>query len=187
MTRRTSYAAYMKIEANGLLSKARLAVYQELFQRGPMTAGELAESINMVRNNCATRLAELRDRGVVAEVGERECTVTHKNVIVWDVTDKLPVEPTESVDMENLPIKAAKDLGKKYDLDRVLIIATSTKHDRTYTVSWGKTKEDCGFAAMDIQKLRAVIKEQPTSLYEAKQVAARIRPDDVEGINGRDG
>jgi len=86
--------------------------------------------------------------------------------------------------MENLPIKAARDLGKKYDLDRVLIIATSTKHDRTYTVSWGKTKEDCGFAAMDIQKLRAVIKEQPTSLADAVEVAKRVRPTDVEGIGG---
>lgn len=91
---------------------------------------------------------------------------------------------SDTLIMENLPIKAARDLGKKYDLDRVLIIATSTKHDRTYTVSWGKTKEDCGFAAMDIQKLRAVIKEQPTSLADAVEVAKRVRPTDVEGIGG---
>lgn len=85
--------------------------------------------------------------------------------------------------MKKLPIKAASDLGKKYDLDRVLIIASSTKHDRTYTVSWGKTKEDCGFAAMDIQKLRAVIEAQPTSLADAVEVAKRIRPSNVRGIN----
>lgn len=84
--------------------------------------------------------------------------------------------------MKKLPIKAASDLGKKYDLDRVLIIASSTKHDRTYTVSWGKTKEDCGFAAMDIQKLRAVIEVQPTSLADAVEVAKRIRPQNVEGV-----
>lgn len=85
--------------------------------------------------------------------------------------------------MKKLPIKAASDLGKKYNLARVLIIATSANNDTTFTVSWGKTKEDCGFAAMDIQKLRAVIKEQPTSLADAVEVAKRIRPNNVEGIN----
>ena len=83
---------------------------------------------------------------------------------------------------KKLPIKAAKDLGGKYGLDRVLIIAVDYKADLTHTVSWGKTKKDCGFAAMDIQKLRAVIEAQPTSLADALEVASKIRPSDVEGF-----
>jgi hypothetical protein len=87
--------------------------------------------------------------------------------------------------VDKLPIEAASDVGKKYELDRVLLIATSRNSDRTYTVSWGKTKEDCGHAAMDIQKLRAVLEAQPTSYEEAIQVVKRVRPDDVEGMKDR--
>lgn len=87
--------------------------------------------------------------------------------------------------MEKLPIEAAIDVGKKYNLDRVLLIGVSHEPCLTHTVSWGKTKEDCGHAAMDIQKLRAVIDAQPTSLYEAKEVAKRIHPRNVEGIENK--
>jgi len=38
-------------------------------------------------------MAELKDRGVVVEVGEKICSVTGKKAILWDVTDSLPVEP----------------------------------------------------------------------------------------------
>jgi len=93
---------------------------------------------------------------------------------------------TEQKKLDRIPIEAAAALGKKYNLDRVLLISTSRDNDKTYTVSWGKTKEDCGFAAMDIQKLRAVIEGQPTSYEQAIQIAKKIRPDDVEGIRTQD-
>lgn len=82
--------------------------------------------------------------------------------------------------MKKLPVKAAQDVGRKYGLSRVLLIATSDDHEMTYTVSWGKTKQDCGFAAMDIQKLRAVLEAQPTSLEDALEAAERVRPSDVD-------
>ena len=81
-----------------------------------------------------------------------------------------------------LPIKAAKDVGEKYGLSRVLIIAVDEERNLTHTVSWGKTKEDCGLAAMDIQKLRAVLDAQPTSLQEALEAAKLVRPKDIEGL-----
>lgn len=91
------------------------------------------------------------------------------------------IETRMMMSLDKLPIEALKKLGEEFKLDRVLLIATSRKSDRTYTVSWGRTKEDCGFAAMDIQKLRAVLEAQPTSLYEATQVAKKVRPEDVTG------
>lgn len=81
-----------------------------------------------------------------------------------------------------LPIAAARDVGKKYGLDRVLLIAVDHESNLTYTVSWGKTKQDCGLAAMDIQKLRAVLDARPTSLEDAIGVAEKIRSSDVEGF-----
>ena len=85
--------------------------------------------------------------------------------------------------MKRLPIKAARDLGKKYGLARVLIIAVDEHDDLTHTVSWGDTKENCGFAAMDIQKLRAVLEAKPTSLADAVAAAECVRPADITGID----
>ena len=83
--------------------------------------------------------------------------------------------------MDRLPIAAAKDLGKKYGLARVLVIAVDEASDLIHTVSWGDTKQNCGFAAMDIQKLRAVLEAQPTSLVDAIDAARFVRPGDIEG------
>lgn len=97
MTRKTSIEAYNTIKENGLLSKRRLEVYEALFEFGPCTGGELfrkanAKQKNIPNANIVTRLGELRRVGVVAEVGERKCAATGMNVIVWDVTDKLPLK-----------------------------------------------------------------------------------------------
>lgn len=81
--------------------------------------------------------------------------------------------------LDKIPIEAAAKLGREFKLDRVLLIATSRESDKTYTVSWGKTKEDCGFAAMDIQKLRAVLEAQPTSYEQAIEVVKKVQPRDV--------
>ena len=83
--------------------------------------------------------------------------------------------------MEKLPIAAAEDVGKKYGLSRVLIIAVDSTGDVTHTVSWGDTKWNCGFAAIDIQKLRAVLQAQPTSLKDAVEVAKLVSASDIKG------
>ena len=36
------------------------------------------------------RFTELRELGVIYEKGERKCNITGRNVIEWDLTDKLP-------------------------------------------------------------------------------------------------
>jgi len=94
--RRTSIEAYEKIRDEGLLSKMRWIVYDLLFAHGPATAAELASRFppsvggRGQAGNVHARLGELRDVGCVAEIGERECTITRNNVILWDVTDGLP-------------------------------------------------------------------------------------------------
>lgn len=89
MIRQTSIQAYDHIRQNGLLSKKRLEVYAWLFEHGPATAGRLAAGIHGNRNNTATRLTELRNMGVVQEVGEAT-EITGETVILWDVTAALP-------------------------------------------------------------------------------------------------
>lgn len=78
-----------------------------------------------------------------------------------------------------LPVKAAKDLAKEYGLDQVILIARTHDDEAVHFVTYGKTKNDCGMAAVDGRKLRAVIEAAPTSFADAVEAAKRVRPEDV--------
>jgi hypothetical protein len=98
--RRTSADVYRQIREEGLLSEMRFTVYDALFIHGPATAGEISKGLIQVGvpsgggragpGNVSARLVELRDLGTAEELGEKECSVTGRNVILWDVTDQLP-------------------------------------------------------------------------------------------------
>lgn len=94
MIRDTSIEAYEKIRAGNLLSKRRLEIYVELFDNGPMTANEIFRNIRGVSSinqaNIPARLNEMRWMGVVRELGTQKCSVTGNDVILWDVTAKVP-------------------------------------------------------------------------------------------------
>lgn len=104
--RSTSLAAYNFIKENGLLSKKKWEIYDELFaSKGNLTHGELSMLIEskyetvyngkprkFYRNNIVTRLGELRDLGVIAETGKRKCENSGRLCITWDVTDRLPIK-----------------------------------------------------------------------------------------------
>ncbi len=95
MTRDTSIEAFRQIQAEGLLSSMRFAVYQALYYSGPLTGAELDEKLRGHlgnRGHYHKRLPELRDCGVVSEKGERTCRITGRNVIEWDVTKHLPAD-----------------------------------------------------------------------------------------------
>ena len=93
MARHTSTKVYRQIVAEGLLSKMRFAVYDLLYHDGPLTGAELDEMAYAAggRGHYHKRLPELRDLGVVREVGEQFCTVSGRKVIAWDVTAHLPI------------------------------------------------------------------------------------------------
>lgn len=54
-----------------------------------MTANEVFEQLNL-KTNQSGRFTEMLEMGVIQEVGERVCSITGRNVILWDVTDQLP-------------------------------------------------------------------------------------------------
>lgn len=110
MTRRTSAAAYAQIQASGLLPKQRWAVYTTLYHHGPMTAMELRDKHLNTREylHAWKRLSELRDRKVLAEVGQAVCPITGKMAILWDVTEHLPVEPEKRVSKAQAEIESLR-------------------------------------------------------------------------------
>ena len=91
--RQTSIDCYNKIKANGLLSKRRLQTLEVLIKIAPCTATELQNSMdyNDGGRDCMKRVSELRDLGVIYEKTERNCSITGRNVIEWDLTDKIPI------------------------------------------------------------------------------------------------
>jgi len=95
-TRQTSIDCYNEIKADGLLSKMRFHVYESIFLYPKQTAGELSKVLNAtgikIRHGSVNgRLTELRDLGVIYEKCVRPCKITGRNVIEWDLTDRLPV------------------------------------------------------------------------------------------------
>ena len=87
--RTTSIEVYRKLVEAKLLPPMRRRVYDNLYKYGPMTRNEIAENINMVPNDCSTRLKELRDANRVKEVGEDKCNVTGQDITLYDVTDMI--------------------------------------------------------------------------------------------------
>tara|TARA_B110000908_G_C10236527_1_gene443653 strand:+ start:255 stop:677 length:423 start_codon:yes stop_codon:yes gene_type:complete len=93
-TRQTSIDCYNEIKANGLLSKKRLQVYVAILKNAPCTSGEAFATMITKENQISqsrARFTELRELGVIYEKGNKKCRVTGKNVIEWDLTNKLPI------------------------------------------------------------------------------------------------
>lgn len=94
MTRQTSIDCYNQIKAEGLLSKKRMEIYKHLLNGSCITAKELEDKMNY--NYAHQRLSEMRELGVIYERGIRECKVTGRQSIEWDLTDKLPKDTKPS-------------------------------------------------------------------------------------------
>jgi len=115
MARKTSIEAYHEIKESGLLSKRRFEVYEALFYYGPMTQVETGVKLHLekMHSSISPRFAELRDRGVIEEIGEKYCSVTGMHVILWDVTDSLPAP---------LPKPKSKKEIKKELLEKIVTL-----------------------------------------------------------------
>ncbi len=92
--RQTSIDCYRQIKSEGLLSKRRLEVYEALYISAPCTSSEAIRNAKTTFGvfGVSSRFTELRDLGVIYEKGIKKCSVTARNVIEWDLTDKLPVK-----------------------------------------------------------------------------------------------
>ena len=89
--RQTSIDCYNKIKQEGLLSKRRLEVYEAILKNAPCTTNEALKDIYSGSHGVGSRTTELRDVGVIYEVRTRSCRITGRNVIEWDLTDRLPI------------------------------------------------------------------------------------------------
>lgn len=94
MIRQTSIDTYIQIKENGLLSSLRFEIYDCLYMHGPMTQMETCRKLGSFRQDRSImpRFAEMEKAGVIKTTGTRLCTVTKREVLLWDCTDKLPMK-----------------------------------------------------------------------------------------------
>lgn len=86
--RTTSRLAYEALVKSGALRGKQALIMRELTDGSPpATSGEILYQLN-VRNVNAWRgrFTELRNRGLIREVGMRTCTVTQRKCITWEAT-----------------------------------------------------------------------------------------------------
>ena len=93
ITRQTSIDCFNQIKEAGLLAKRRFETFEAIFKSAPCTRQEALEHTNPINalSLSAARFTELRRIGVIYEKDVRPCKVTGRNVIEWDLTDRLPI------------------------------------------------------------------------------------------------
>lgn len=120
-SRKTSREAYEQLKESGKLSRLRWIIYDYLFHHGPATAQECFKALKLETNQSG-RFTELRDLGVVEEVGRTTCRVTGREVIAWDVTDRAELAAAaketsdRQVELEQAMRDAVRDLRAQNDL-----------------------------------------------------------------------
>ena len=100
MIRKTSVEAYRRINDEGLVGPFQKDVYNIIYHHGPMTVGQISTiykkyypSTPRGRNECAKRVWDLQQFGVVYDTGKTMlCTKTKFNTILFDVNSSLPVK-----------------------------------------------------------------------------------------------
>ncbi|WP_340156711.1 hypothetical protein [uncultured Winogradskyella sp.] len=115
--RQTSIDCYNQIKNSGLLSKRRFETYEAMVKIAPCTASEVQKSINYFDGgrDCMKRISELNKLGVIYDKGTRTCNVTGRNVVEWDLTDRLPVNVKSSNNTKKHRInKALNSLRQLY-------------------------------------------------------------------------
>jgi len=122
-TRQTSIDCYNEIKQAGLLSKKRLEVYEAILRKAPCTSGEAFATMTTKENQISqsrARFTELRNLGVIYEKGEKQCSITGRNVIEWDLTDRLPVSiknPNKTKKQRlNSALNSLRELYKNKDI-----------------------------------------------------------------------
>lgn len=152
MTRRTSADTYHRIEAEGLLSKRRFQVYSLLYHHGPLTIAEACAQLatTVSERSFSPRFAELRDLGVVDEVGERICRVTGNNVIEWDVNETLP-RHADNMPKEPTKLELLRACCKL--LDRAM---DGANHPKPTPAQWAPWKRDAATTLQACAKHRGM-------------------------------
>ena len=121
--RKTSLSTYNEIKNNGHLSKKRFQVYDLFFEFGNLTGSEVStlyksrfpssKTSETIRN----RITELVKMNVVEELGVTACPQSGRTVMLFGLTDNLPIKlilPKTMNQKKTDLLGSIEAFGKKY-------------------------------------------------------------------------
>ncbi len=125
MIHANSIRAYRQIKSWGLVGQRQLEALTVLIEAGkPLTVTEIhgiqrggsTGDGEFWRNNLSARITELKDRGVLEEVGDRKCDVTGNLVqVVWftgNLPSGAPGKTNNKLSRAELVDELLRDIGK---------------------------------------------------------------------------
>lgn len=101
--RQRSAEAYRQIRESGLVEKRKKEVFDLIWNHGPMTGAEVARRIKAKRNvwsqseSIRNRISDLRDMGLLIDVGGERDPDTGKMNTLWDWSGEMPEKPEEKL------------------------------------------------------------------------------------------
>jgi hypothetical protein len=100
MVRSTSIAVYHQLIASGLIKGLQDQVLHDIAYNGPVTAGETFKRLTANKppsfnDSFHQRFDDLRKKGLIEIVGERQCTVANFPCQEWDLTGRTVPLPKE--------------------------------------------------------------------------------------------
>lgn len=101
---------------SGMISRRRKQVYEILYEKGPLAGAQVAFLFQERHGRTArsetvrNRLTELRDWGVVSEVGHVIDPHTKMRVLVWDVNKNLPIKPPKRETKNQIIARQAREI-----------------------------------------------------------------------------
>jgi hypothetical protein len=137
--RDTSIEIYRKITESGLIGQKQLDVFRIIYANGPLTGSQISKQmqslgfVSHVSETVRNRINELRNMGVVKELGKVPCPITGNTVYQYDITGNLPVRPEKKLPKkeERAIIKALLiDIGKTVPMsdEKKEVLQTIWKH-----------------------------------------------------------
>jgi hypothetical protein len=118
-----SMDAFNHIKKNGLLSDKRLKVYQIFVQNPEGLTGSEVSAIyknnypsSQYSETIRNRITELREMGVLDEVGNVECRFTKRTVMKYRVNTKMPTKLAPKKSLNTNIDEIISDLKKLWEL-----------------------------------------------------------------------
>lgn len=76
--------------------------------------------------------------------------------------------------MKRIPIKTAKDIAEKYDANIVIITAWDTKTGTSHVTTYGRSREECIWAAAGGNQIKRDLLKWPEEECHAQPARAKI-------------
>lgn len=139
--RDTSAEAYHAICDSGDVGKQQKRVYEYIYRHGPCTGNEVAKGLYSHHNSGPrARITELKEAGLLKEVGRVDDPITGRRAIQWDVTSEMPKKIETKTCKQKLEEAEAKNRLLERRIAYLLGLANDLASFREGSTHWEDAK-----------------------------------------------